>query len=93
MKFNLTEDLCYFVEKGIYEQKMAIDNMVFILSKNSENNTFLSSQLFEKLHNKLIEKTALRWYREQEVVTNFVNKPFNTYFLDLTHRTLFVETK
>jgi hypothetical protein len=95
MLFNLTEDLCYFVDKGIYEQKMAIENMVFMLSKYSEDNNdnFLSSNIFEKLHNKTIEKTASRWYRENEIIQNFINIPLKKYTFDLAHQMLFVETR
>ena len=48
MTFNLTEDLCYFVDKGIYEQKMAIENMIFMLSKHldDKDDEFLQSKLF-----------------------------------------------
>ena len=95
MIFNLTDDLCYFVDKGIYEQKMAIENMVFILSNhsNDDNDYFLSSRAFEKLHNKIIEKTASRWYRENEVVKKFINTSFKKYTFDLAHQKLLVETK
>lgn len=94
MIFNLTEDLCYFVDKGIYEQKMAIENMIFMLSKHldDKDEEFLQSKLFEKLNDKLIEKTAARWYRENETVKQFVEK-FQNYEIDLSRGILIVETK
>lgn len=94
MTFNLTEDLCYFVDKGIYEQKMAIENMIFMLSKHldDKDEEFLQSKLFEKLNDKVIEKTAARWYRENETVKQFVES-FNNYEMDLSRGILFVEMK
>lgn len=92
MTFNLTEDLCYFVDKGIYEQKMAIENMIFMLSKHLDDEDFLQSKLFEKLNDKVIEKTAARWYRENETVKQFVES-FNNYEMDLSRGILIVETK
>lgn len=94
MTFNLTEDLCYFVDKGIYEQKMAIENMIFMLSKHldDKDDEFLQSKLFEKLNDKVIEKTAARWYRENETVKQFVES-FNNYEMDLSRGILFVEMK
>lgn len=92
MTFNLTEDLCYFVDKGIYEQKMAIENMIFMLSKHLDDEDFLQSKLFEKLNDKVIEKTAARWYRENETVKQFVES-FNNYEMDLSRGILFVEMK
>lgn len=94
MTFNLTEDLCYFVDKGIYEQKMAIENMIFMLSKHldDKDEEFLQSKLFEKLNDKVIEKTAARWYRENEAVKQFVES-FNNYEMDLSRGILFVEMK
>lgn len=94
MTFNLTEDLCYFVDKGIYEQKMAIENMIFMLSKHldDKDEEFLQSKLFEKLNDKVIEKTATRWYRENETVKRFVES-FNHYEMDLSRGILLVETK
>lgn len=94
MTFNLTEDLCYFVDKGIYEQKMAIENMIFMLSKHldDKDEEFLQSKLFEKLNDKVIEKTAARWYRENETVKRFVES-FNNYEMDLSRGILFVEIK
>lgn len=94
MTFNLTEDLCYFVDKGIYEQKMAIENMIFMLSKHldDKDEEFLQSKLFEKLNDKVIEKTAARWYRENETVKRFVES-FNNYEMDLSRGILFVEMK
>ena len=94
MIFNLTEDLCYFVDKGIYEQKMAIENMIFMLSKHldDKDDEFLQSKLFEKLNDKVIEKTAARYYRENETVKQFVES-FNYYEIDLSRGILFVEMK
>ena len=94
MTFNLTEDLCYFVDKGIYEQKMAIENMIFMLSKHldDKDDEFLQSKLFEKLNDKVIEKTAARYYRENETVKQFVES-FNYYEIDLSRGILFVEMK
>lgn len=95
MIFNLTEDLCYFVDKGIYEQRMAIENMVFILSKHADDidEQFLNSTLFEKLHEKTIEKTAGRWHRENEVIKLYTNDMIKNYNFDLAHSMLFVEAR
>lgn len=93
MQFDLSENLCYFIDRGFYEQKMAIENMVFILSKhgNDNNANFLDSELFSYLHDKVIEKTMLKWYGENEIIKNFTNQPFKTYNFNLTHQKLFVE--
>ena len=95
MVYNLTEDLCYFVDKGIYEQKMAIENMVFILSKHAEDKDeqFFNSKIFKKLHEKTIEKTAARWYRENETIKLFTCEAIKKYSFNLAHSILSVETK
>lgn len=91
MIYDLTDTMCYFIDKGIYEKKMAIENMIFMLSKHLNDETFLESNLFNKLHEKTIEKTAEQWCREMELVEMFVPESITYYKFDLSKKQLIVE--
>lgn len=95
MVFNLTDEACYLIDRGLYEQKMAFENMIFMLTKHAEdeNADYLESEAFQKLHDKTIAKTATRWFRETEVIGQYTNEPVKFYNFDLTSGILTVETK
>ena len=59
---------------------------------DDKDEEFLHSKLFEKMHEKVVEKTAARWYRENETVKQFVEN-FQNYEMDLSRGILLVETK
>lgn len=95
MVFKLSEDSCYIIDRGLYEYKMAIDNMGFMLARHAEdeNADFLNSTIFEKLHEKAILAAAGRWYRETGIIEQYVQEPVKFYSFDLTNGMLTVEIK
>ena len=95
MVYNLTDDVRYFVDRGMYEQKMAIENIIFVLSKHIDDNNadFLNSPLFERLHDKVVEKSIERWYRENEIIHQFTNGAISYYSFDLAQGILNLEMR
>ena len=95
MVFNLPKDLSYMLEKGMYEQQMAISNMSFMLSQHisDETDDFLLSKIYEELSEKLIMATIAQWCYETEVVKRFSDEEAVKYSIDMTKKLLIVENK
>ena len=95
MEFNLTEDLGYAIDKGVYSQTMAVSNLAFVLYThiNDETDEFLNSEMYERLFEKVVRATAARWYYESEVISMYTQEPIVNYYIDTSLGILKVETK
>lgn len=90
--YEIPEDLSYYVDRGLYEQKMSTANMVFLLSQHSDdgNADFLNSELFEEMHEKLINKTASAWVIKNELVSTLTGEYSKDYIINTSERILIV---
>jgi hypothetical protein len=70
MEVTIPQELIYNIDKVNYNQRMAIDQLVFMLTYhiNDVSDDFLSTDIFQRLHLKLITSTAQRWCMENVVV-------------------------
>lgn len=90
--YEIPEDLSYFVDRGLYEQKMSTTNMAFLLSQHSNdgNAEFLKSEFFEEMHEKLINNTASAWVIKNELVKTLTGEYASNYTIDTSERILTV---
>ena len=68
MKINISNDHIYCLDRVNYEQTMAISQMAFILMHHVEdtNDDFLISDIFKRLHQKLVTATVQKWCTENQ---------------------------
>lgn len=93
MVFKVPQNLMYSIDRGNYDQRIAVSNMVFILSQhlNDETDNFLNTELFNRLHNELVIATIQRWCYEVTVAKDIVGKDVKSYTFDSVKAELIVE--
>ena len=93
MEYTVPHNLIYSIDRANYEQRMAIQHMVFMLTHHAEDQTaeFLDSELFERLQRKLTLATIKRWCSELIVIEAVINEKPKKYKIDVPTAKLIVE--
>ena len=83
----------YVIDRVIYEQKMAINQMRFMLEYHANDSTddFLTSDLFKRLHKKLVTAAAQKWCTETVIIKEITGKTPNSYYIDIENAKAMVE--
>ena len=73
---NIPNNLMYSIDRGVYDQKIAISNLSFMLSQhfNDSNTDFLYSELFKQLHEECVLANIKKWCREISVIEILLGK-------------------
>lgn len=76
MTIEVPIQMKYLLDRSSFEKNRAISNMTFVLGQHiqDKNDSFLSSELYQKLEDRLIEALASEWSYSIGVVTNILGK-------------------
>lgn len=93
MVIEVPQNLMYSIDRGNYDQRIAVSNMVFILSHHlsDETDDFLNTELFKRLHNELLVSTIQRWCYEITVMKEIIGEVIPNYTFDSIRAELIVE--
>ena len=92
-ELTIPQDLIYNIDRVNYEQRMAINQIVFMLTHHIDdaNDEFLSSELYKRLHQTLVTATAQKWCTESAVMRTLLGQMPNRYRVDVQKSKLIVE--
>lgn len=93
MEITIPQKFVYAIDRVIYEQKMAINQMSFMLEYHANDSTddFLTSDIFKRLHKKLVTAVAQKWCTETVVIKEITGKTPNSYHIDIENAKAIVE--
>ena len=86
----IPSDYTYCLDRANYEYVMAISQMSFILTHHAEDDdaSFLRSDIFKRLHQKIIVASAQKWCAEAAVLKEVLGEVPKSYHIDLTNSTV-----
>ena len=93
MEVTIPRRFAYALDRANFEQKMEINNTVFMLAYHADDLTddFLSSDVFKRLHTNLVTATAQRWCNEVVVLKELTGQMPKKYNIDLQNFKALVE--
>ncbi len=74
IEVNIPDNLIYSIDRGNFEIKMTISNVVFILSQhiNDETADFLETEFFQQLHEECCIAHITKWCRDTYVLKKLI---------------------
>lgn len=93
MEIKIPDNYIYYIDRGLYDQKMKMIQMSFMLSNhvNDETDDFLKSDLFKRLHTELVTATAKKWCNENVIIKRLVGETPKKYILKDENTKILVE--
>lgn len=74
MIVTIPDNLIYSIDRGNFDRKMAVSNVVFILSQhiNDETADFLETEFFQQLHEECCIAHIAKWCRDVYVLKQLI---------------------
>ena len=93
MEITIPQKFIYAIDRVNYEQKMAVNQMRFMLEYHANDSTdaFLTSDLFKRLHKSLVTTTAQKWCSEVVVLKEMVGQVPQSYSIDTQNAKITME--
>ena len=92
-ELTVPQNLIYNLDRVNYEQRMAINQIVFMLTHHADDPTdeFLTSDLFKRLHQTLVAATSQKWCSESAVIQEIIGQMPNKYYINIHKSKILVE--
>ena len=92
-ELTVPQNLIYNLDRVNYEQRMAVNQMVFMLTHHADDQTdeFLTSDLFKRLHQTLVVTTSQKWCSESAVIKELIGQMPNKYYIDINKSKILAE--
>lgn len=93
MEITIPQKFVYAIDRVNYEQKMAVNQMRFMLEYHANDSTdaFLTSDIFKRLHKNLVTAIAQKWCSEIIVIKEIIGQIPQNYHIDIQNAKVIVE--